>query len=187
MNDNNRPIIKRVLITALTVLALLALLFIFTDIGSFGGEGSSSSSDASFLEDVIVSEDIQDIEDIAQTEEPFTQAHNEPEPTVVAQASAEAGESQQTELLYSFRTQELYDSHYVKHGHEFGDITQEEYLQKANELIASVADTILKKYEDDGDLMYFNTATDEFLVLSPDGYIRTYFIPDDGIEYWERQ
>ena len=27
----------------------------------------------------------------------------------------------------------------------------------------------------------------EFVVLSRDGYIRTYFYPSDGIEYFERQ
>ena len=63
----------------------------------------------------------------------------------------------------------------------------EEYLEHANELINSDADDILTKYEDDGDFMYFRKSTEEFLVLSPDGYIRTYFIPSAGIDYWERQ
>ena len=63
----------------------------------------------------------------------------------------------------------------------------EEYLEYANALIASEDEDILTKYSDDGDFMYFRESTGEFLVLADDGYIRTYFIPDDGIEYWNRQ
>ncbi len=101
--------------------------------------------------------------------------------------SKETSEENKVEIKYTFRNQELYDSHYKKHGAEFGNITQEEYLEMANALIASDSPDILTKYEDDGDFMYFNTSTEEFLVLSSDGYIRTYFIPTDGIDYWNRQ
>lgn len=94
---------------------------------------------------------------------------------------------QPVEIVYSFRNKSTYDSHYEKHGDEFGSITQEQYLQLANELIFSDADTVLTKYADDGDFMYFDTATGYFLVLSPDDYIRTFFVPDDGIDYWNRQ
>lgn len=88
---------------------------------------------------------------------------------------------------YTFRTKELFDSHFKKHGDEFGDISQEEYLEKANELISSSSKNVLTKTSDDNDKLYFNKKTGEFLVLSADGYIRTYFIPDDGIDYWNRQ
>lgn len=91
------------------------------------------------------------------------------------------------EVNYSFRSKQLYDSHYKKHGDEFGDITQEEYLEKANELIDNQSDSVLRKRSDDNDYLYFNKDTNEFLVLSEDGYIRTYFIPNSGIKYWERQ
>ncbi len=91
------------------------------------------------------------------------------------------------EISYYFRNKSTYDSHYEKHKDEFGDITQEDYLRMANELIFSDADTVLTKYEDDGDFMYFDTATGYFLVLAPDDYIRTFFVPTDGIDYWNRQ
>jgi len=90
--------------------------------------------------------------------------------------------------VYSFRTEDLLASHYQKHGTEFGDITTEEYLQGANELINSSSPDILTKYEaEDGDKIYYAQTTNEFLVLSADGYIRTYFKPDDGIAYYNRQ
>ena len=95
------------------------------------------------------------------------------------------------DVWYEFRNYDTYESHYYKHRDEFtpifGEITMEEYLEHANELINSDADDILTKYEDDGDFMYFRKSAEEFLVLSPDGYIRTYFIPSAGIDYWERQ
>ena len=72
-------------------------------------------------------------------------------------------------------------------GAEFGDITKQEYLDKANALIDDTSDNVLTKREEDGDYLFFNTETGEFLVLSEDGYIRTFFIPDDGIDYWDRQ
>ena len=32
-----------------------------------------------------------------------------------------------------------------------------------------------------------NESTNEFVIVSTDGYIRTYFKPSDGIEYFKRQ
>ena len=54
-------------------------------------------------------------------------------------------------------------------------------------MIDDTSDNVLTKREEDGDYLFFNTETGEFLVLSEDGYIRTFFIPDDGIDYWNRQ
>lgn len=89
---------------------------------------------------------------------------------------------------YSFRSKKLFNSHYEKHGSEFGNITKEEYLKLANDMLNSDSDTILHKTEkEDGDEVYFDTATGYFLVLSTDGYIRTFFIPDKGIEYYNKQ
>ena len=93
--------------------------------------------------------------------------------------------SEKTE--YTFRNKQRYDEHYKKHGAEFGNITKEEYLRLANELINSESDRVLHKYSEDGDYMYFDQDTGYFLVLSEDGYIRTFFIPTAGIKYWERQ
>lgn len=88
---------------------------------------------------------------------------------------------------YSFNTEALLNSHYQKHGSEFGNITKEEYLQSANALITLNSSDVLTKSEDDGDTLYYSEGTNEFLVLSQDGYIRTYFKPDDGIKYYNRQ
>ena len=41
--------------------------------------------------------------------------------------------------------------------------------------------------KEDGDTVYYVEATNEFVVLSTDGYIRTYFLPDSGKRYFDRQ
>ena len=84
-------------------------------------------------------------------------------------------ETEKAVQKYYFRSEKLFNSHYEKHGAEFGDITQEEYLELANELINAEGDNILHKTEkEDGDYLYYDTETNEFLVLSTDGYIRTF-------------
>lgn len=90
-----------------------------------------------------------------------------------------------TAKTYTFRTNEFFTSHYEKHDEEFGEITKEEYLLNANELINSKS--ALTKTEEDGDLIYYDSENNEFLVLSTDGYIRTFFKPDAGMDYFNRQ
>ena len=96
--------------------------------------------------------------------------------------------SEREYVSYTFRTKRQFDEHFKKHGSEFGNITQEEYLQKANELINNDSDTILHKTErEDGDEIFYDTENNEILFLSTDGYIRTYFRPSQGIRYFNRQ
>lgn len=103
-------------------------------------------------------------------------------------ASADETTKEPTEKKqYTFRNQKRLDEHFEKHGKEFGKITKEEYLELANELINSTSDRVLHKYSADGDYMYFDQDMNYFLVLSEEGYIRTFFIPSAGIKYWERQ
>lgn len=99
---------------------------------------------------------------------------------------AESSVTEKTQAqTYTFRNADYYEQHYQKHGAEFGSITKEEYLRLANELINNP--DALTKYEEDGDLCYYDEAKNEFLVLSGDGYIRTFFRPDSGIDYFNRQ
>ena len=37
------------------------------------------------------------------------------------------------------------------------------------------------------DNVYYLESTNEFVIVSTDGYIRTYFKPNDGIDYFNRQ
>ena len=44
-----------------------------------------------------------------------------------------------------------------------------------------------KTEKEDGDDVYYVEATNEFVVVSTDGYIRTYFLPDSGKKYYDKQ
>ncbi|MEG0614540.1 MAG: hypothetical protein RR540_02195 [Oscillospiraceae bacterium] len=88
---------------------------------------------------------------------------------------------------FTFRSTELFQQHFNKHKAEFGKISQEDYLKKAQDLIEASGENILTKFEKDGDKLIFNTENDEFLVLSEDGFIRTFFKPEDLIDYFNRQ
>lgn len=95
-------------------------------------------------------------------------------------------QSQKADGVLEFRNDNLWEEHFIKHGSEFGYSTKEEYLQGANEVVAS-AYSKHKKEAEDGDDIYYDTENNEIVFVSEDGYIRTYFKPSDGIEYYNRQ
>ena len=125
-------------------------------------------------------------EEIVVTEEEVTTPE---ETTTVSETEEEitTTEEEREYVEYSFRSEKQYVDHFKKHGHEFGDITIEEYLQMANDLINSDSDTLHTKISKDGDYLFYDEATNEFLVLSDDGYIRTFFKPNARIDYYNRQ
>lgn len=86
----------------------------------------------------------------------------------------------------TFRNEELLNQHYQKHGIEMGFSTEEEYEAAAAAVVSNPA--VLHKTEaEDGDYVYYVESTNEFVIVSTDGYIRTYFKPDAGIDYYNRQ
>lgn len=94
------------------------------------------------------------------------------------------------QVEYSFRTKKQLEQHFEKHGSEFdGDFdyeTAEEYEDGANDVITN-PDALYKTEQEDGDGVYYIESTNEFVILSTDGYIRTYFRPKAGIDYFNRQ
>ncbi len=87
---------------------------------------------------------------------------------------------------YEFRKEEYLEDHFKKHGAEFEYKTAEEYEAGANRVINT--EGVLHKIEkEDGDDVYYLEETNEFVIVSTDGYIRTYFKPTDGIDYYNRQ
>lgn len=88
-------------------------------------------------------------------------------------------------ISLEFRTQENLTEHFNKHGSTLGHSTASSYLQGANNVINS--SNSLKRQQSDGDTAYFLESTKEFVVVSTDNYIRTYFKPTDGINYFNRQ
>lgn len=102
------------------------------------------------------------------------------------QLTKEAAESKQQKSTYQFRKPEYLTEHFNKHGSEFQYTTEEEYLAGANRVISS-KESLHKIEAEDGDDIYYLEATNEIVFVSTDGYIRTYFKPDDGIAYFNKQ
>ena len=87
---------------------------------------------------------------------------------------------------YSFRQEEYLQEHFEKHGAEFSYASADEYLAGANRVVAS-PEALHKLEAEDGDDVYYLESTNEFVIVSTDGYIRTYFKPNDGKAYYDRQ
>lgn len=126
------------------------------------------------------------------------QDHDQPQATtqteqMTAQEQAtETTQVQTTETTqppkadYKFRSSDRLKEHYKKHGKYMGFDSPEEYLAAANAVISN-PDALTKTEKEDGDYLYYVEDTNEFVVLSTDGYIRTYFCPDSGKRYFDKQ
>lgn len=114
--------------------------------------------------------------------QPSTAAPTTQETT--AAASAEAY------VEYHFRNDKLLNQHFEKHGAEFKDDfgykTAKEYEKGASDVIND-PDALFKHESEDGDGVYYLEDSNEFVILSTDGYIRTYFRPNGGRKYFDKQ
>ena len=97
-----------------------------------------------------------------------------------------ASRREQTEQASSltFRNEDRLESHYLKHGIDMGYDSAEDYQAGANAVISN-PNVLHKTQAEDGDDVYFLKKTGEFVVVSQQGYIRTYFIADE--DYYDRQ
>ncbi len=89
-----------------------------------------------------------------------------------------------------FRNNDRFEEHYQKHvidQQEFGDITREEYMTLAQALVDTPGPKVQTKQNSDGDTLYYDADTNSFAVVSPDGFIRTFFKPSAGQSYYDRQ
>ena len=102
----------------------------------------------------------------------------EPRPSATRSGRGEIG----------FRSHERLVEHYQKHGREFGAITQDEYLRRAQDLRDRPAGgDVLEAVRADGVITRFDRASGAFLAANPDRTIRTFFRPNQGETYFRRQ
>lgn len=87
---------------------------------------------------------------------------------------------------YHFRSEKLLSQHYTKHGIEMGFSSKEAYEEAASKVVENPS-ALNKTEAEDGDQVYYLEKTNEFVIVSTDGYIRTYFLPSGGIDYYNRQ
>lgn len=78
------------------------------------------------------------------------------------------------------------EAHYLKHRYQFGNLTQEQYLTNARNLLnAPLTNDVLLKSRSNGDILRYRVSSGEFAVMASDGTIRTYFKAD--YRYWSKQ
>ena len=97
-----------------------------------------------------------------------------------------SADPEEEQIEYRFRSKKLLNEHYEKHGVDMGFESAADY-EKAASAVVNNPDALHKTEKEDGDDVYYLKATNEFVIVSPDGYIRTYFNPRDGIDYFNRQ
>lgn len=110
--------------------------------------------------------------------------------TTTAKTTEAPTEAAPAYVDYYFRNEKLLKDHFSKHGSEFeGDFdyrTAEDYEKGASDVINN-PDALYKLESEDNDHVYYIEETNEFVVLSQDGYIRTYFRPSSGKKYFDKQ
>lgn len=82
----------------------------------------------------------------------------------------------------TFKDGKKFRDHFNKHKNEFGSgITKDEYLAGARNLLSSSPNGVnvfAKVRQSDGAYIVFNKSTNEFGIISKDGIIQTYYIPN---------
>lgn len=131
------------------------------------------------IESTVITSNVETIED-TQTESTTTQTFE----TTITTIEETSQESSRPYKTYTFRNSKLYAQHYEKHGAEMGCNSPEEYLQGANDVINN-PDALHKLEAEDNDDVYYLESTGEFVVVSTDGYIRTYYYA--SLDYFNRQ
>ena len=170
MKNNNQTIIKVIVFIVGIITALIVANFKTADdtIDDYKTDGQTVAEDNS---DQAGSEEVSDQNDAKDSS---------------AYDGFEEDSFEEETVTYCFRNSDLLDQHFEKHGKEMGFSTPEEYEAAASAVINN-PDALYKTEAEDGDGVYYLESTNEFVVLSTDGYIRTYFNPGDGKAYFDRQ
>jgi hypothetical protein len=87
-----------------------------------------------------------------------------------------------------FRSEHLLAEHFSSYGRQFGAISQAQYLRYAQQLRDSrPSKNVLESRRQDGGGAKFDRRRGWFVAYDADRTIMTFFIPRDGIRYFERQ
>lgn len=201
MNDKNQKVIRGVVIAVLAIaFAAFVVMYLTGRVGEISGftsETPESSATSLPAVSAVISQGsavsvVTSVPESFPASEPESVPTSEPEsiPAITPASSAESAAIPNEPVIqptnYKFRSQKLLDQHYEKHGKEMGFASAKEY-EKAAAAVPNHPDVLHKIEKEDGDDVYYIEATNEFVVVSTDGYIRTYFNPDRGIDYYNKQ
>jgi pyocin large subunit-like protein len=97
--------------------------------------------------------------------------------------------SQALAASQGFRSPHLLQDHYSRFGKQFGNITIEQYLRLAQQLRDATPGRrqILVSKRSDGGGSKFDIKHGWFVAFDGDGTLRTFFVPKDGIRFFEAQ
>ena len=129
-------------------------------------------------------------ESLVQNSEATESGEAETTGSEIAQEASEALPPDPFTTGTQFRNNDRFEEHYQKHvidQQEFGGITREEYMTLAQALVDTPGPNVQSKQNSDGDTLYYDAETNSFAVVSPDGFIRTFFKPGAGQSYYDRQ
>ncbi len=190
-NENKKPKSKATMLTLLVcIVAVLSgkpISEVLTEVSSSQETiATEQTVDYDYEESTYVEDDTTDVE--VATEEAGTTDSQEIAGEETAEEDEDISFSEPEVQItdHKFRSKKLLNDHYKKHGLEMGFESAEEYVENANRVISS-PDVLYKLEEEDNDHVYYLEETNEFVVVSQDGYIRTYFNPSAGIDYFNRQ
>ena len=80
------------------------------------------------------------------------------------------------------------EEHWEKHGREFPEFhNAQDYEHGAQAFVATPPTGTLTKHRDNGDTLFYDPATNTFAVADRRGEPRTFFRPNSGRAYWDRQ
>lgn len=171
------------------------------------GQNQNDSEDISDTDDKVTPEpDTNENEEDAETVTPGPTATPTPEPTATPTPEPTATPTPEPTATPTpeptatpvptkevsgknylrFRNYKLLDQHFEKHGKEMGFKNREDYEAAAAAVVVN-PEALHKTEAEDGDDVYYVESTNEFVIVSKDGYIRTYFLPSGGLKYYERQ
>lgn len=91
-------------------------------------------------------------------------------------------------LNAEFPSRKKFDKHIKKHLQQYGDITNDEYLNKARELLAEPLSYDIEGFVSKlGFVFKYRISTNDFAIGRADGKISTLYKPDDGYNEWLEQ
>ena len=120
-----------------------------------------------------------------------------------AQEGVRGGSREGFGAAVGFRSRARLVEHFEKHGHEFGAISVDQYLRRAQALRdarvggagsgaregveGAERGDVVELVRADGVVSRFDRRSGAFLAFDRDGTIRTFFRPNDGEAYFRRQ
>ena len=192
MNINTKSILAAVL-AALAIIVCAAVRlspYLFssgttTEYDGYSAKAEQKDEDA--VQESSVKAEQKDEEQVREEPLKDTRKPEDPQPKEQKPDRQEPKEQkpEQTKSL-RFRNRKLLNEHYEKHGIDMGFKSAQEYEEAASKAALN-PDALHKLEKEDGDDVYYVAATNEFVIVSTDGYIRTYFNPDSGIKYYNKQ